>query len=76
MSAPYRVLIDDFGDHRYLDCQTLDEAIKKALKVPTHGWRHVAVFGDGAEGGYGDDGTQFHDGLTDDERELVEEAGL
>ncbi len=76
MSAPYKVWIyGPYVSHdRTIDCETLDEAIEKALAYEGKGW--VQVQGDGAEGGYGDDGSQFWDGLTDDEREMVEEAGV
>lgn len=36
----------------------------------------VAITSTEAEGGYGDDGRRTHDGLTDDEREIVREAGF
>ena len=72
MSAPYTVAYG-YGDHsRKFD--TLTEAIAFADARP--GDASVRIWGDGAEGGYGDDGSKFWDGLTDDERELVEEAGL
>jgi hypothetical protein len=76
MSAPYKVWIHGpYVSHdRMIDCETLPEAIEKALAYEGKGW--VSVIGDGAEGGYGDDGSQWRDGLTDEEREMVEEAGV
>lgn len=74
--GPYKVWIDDTGDHKYIECWSLAEAIERAGNVAQRNWRTVQVIGDGAEGGYGDDGSGWWDGLTDDEREQVEEAGL
>lgn len=76
MRAPYYVLIDNFGDQRTIDCQTLDEAIDVASHQTLHPAKRVMVCGEGAEGGYGDDGSGFWDGLTDDERDRCEEAGV
>lgn len=76
MSAPYRVwLVSPTRDHT-TECATLGEALAKAM-IQKHDLRQheeVRILGDGAEGGYGDDGQGFHDGLTDDERELVNEV--
>jgi hypothetical protein len=72
----YSVWIDYAGDHTYIDCDTLVEAIQRAQEVTPARYKRVHVIGDGAEGGYGDDGTGWWDGLTNEERELVEEAGL
>lgn len=72
MSAPYHV------SYRYGDCDksfpTLAEAIDFA-RTRTNDIS-VAIYGDGAEGGYGDDGSKWWDGLTEDERETIEEAGI
>lgn len=76
MSAPYYVWIDHAGDHRHIDCESLTEAIAVASRVPPKRYQVVTVCGDGAEGGYGDYGSQWWDGLSEDERERVEAAGL
>jgi hypothetical protein len=69
-SLPYYVSYA-FGD-AYKGFPTLDEAIAFALTRPHD--VSVQVCGDGAEGGYGDDGSGWRDGLTDAERERVEEV--
>ena len=75
MTAPYHVSYG-YGDHSQ-KFATLDEAIEFALaRRETKADISVMVYGDGAEGGGGDDGTKWHDGLTDEERERLEEAGL
>jgi hypothetical protein len=77
MTAPYIVWIDDFGDHTHIPCATLVEAIERAKLVPPHQTRRVRVIGDGydcdcdAEGYF-----ECNDGLTEDERGLVEAAGF
>ena len=74
MSAPYSVGYG-YGDHSR-DFPTLPEAIAFGLDRQQRGDMSVRIWGDGAEGGYGDDGTGFWDGLTETERETIEEAGL
>lgn len=75
MSAPYTVLVDHYGDHEYIDCASFDIAIKVATLWNRNYPGRVYVHGDGAEGEYFPDGsTKWHDGLTEDERERVEEA--
>lgn len=75
MSAPYTVLIDHYGDHQHLDCATFDIALKVAKIADEKHPGRVYVHGDGAEGEYHPDGSRsWNDGLTDDERELVQEA--
>ena len=76
MSAPYKVWIDRGGDHEYIDCWTIEDAIAIGrAKAELTSWP-VRVIGDSAEGGYGDDGSGFWDGLTDDERGILEPLGL
>lgn len=72
MTAPYTVGYG-YGDHSRT-FETLPEAIAFAQSRPSDASVHI--YGDGAEGGYGNDGTQWHDGLTDDEHEQLEDAGL
>ena len=77
MSAPYQVWIDDVGDHEFIDCATLDEAIAEALKIKPHPYVRVRVIGDGYDAEYTSEGArECSDGLTDEERERVEEAGF
>jgi hypothetical protein len=75
VSAPYSVMIDHYGDHEHFDCATLDIAIKVAMLANRNHPGRVYVHGDGAEGEYFPDGSRkWHDGLTPDEREMVDEA--
>ena len=78
MNAPYQVWVDRAGDHDFFDCETFDQALGLAIAENkfASALRRVRVIGEGAEGGGGDDGTGWNDGLTDDERERCEEAGL
>lgn len=63
------------GHQKSIPCETLGGAIAEAKwQESTAGLKYVAVHGEGAEGGYGDDGSVFWDGLSDDERETVNEA--
>lgn len=75
MSAPYRVWIVSPWRDRTIDCQTLGEAIAKAM-IEKHDLRsheRVRVIGDGYDCDSDQDGFfESSDGLTDDERELVE----
>ena len=78
MSAPYSVFISyPSGHQRSVPCDTFSAAIAEAMwQNAQPGLKYVTVHGDGAEGGYGDDGSVFHDGLTEDERETLQEVGL
>jgi hypothetical protein len=73
---PYSVTIDHYGDHETIPCGTFTAAIVVAKLAGRDHPGRVHVLGDGAEGGYGDDGQGFHDGLTEDERERLREAGV
>lgn len=77
MSAPYSVWIDHAGDHHYLDAQSVEEAIAIALSLPRGHFRRTRVIGDGYDAEITSEGVrETWDGLTDSEREQVEEAGL
>lgn len=76
MSAPYQVWIDHFGDGEYIDCHTLTAAIVVAKLAGRDHPGRVRVLGEGAEGGYDDDGQGFRDGLTESDRERLQDAGL
>lgn len=77
MSAPYQVWIDDAGDHEFINCATLDEAIYEASAIIPRRYQRVRIIGDGYDAEYTPDGPrECSDGLTDGERERVEEAGF
>lgn len=73
MSAPYSVSYG-YGDG-YRQCDDLDDAIAFALSRPND--ISVSITGDGADCDMGPHGyVMTDDGLTDSERERIEEAGL
>lgn len=79
MSKPYIVHVLDFGDTvERLAFQTFEEALQEyreaVLNYATR-WHYVSVYNeDIADGGYGDDGTRWDDGLTEDERDALTDA--
>ena len=80
MSAPYAVFIAYPGGHqREIPCATFGEALAKGKVAQSDAPAHsqVSVIGDGYD--VDCDGEGFFmssDGLTDDERETLEEVGL
>lgn len=74
MSAPYGVLV--YGpyvrDSYTIDASDLEDAIAKGLAYPGPGW--VEIYHQDRSDG--DDGLQWRNGLTPEERERVEEEGL
>ena len=77
MSGPYSVIIDRCGDHQTYECQTFDEALALAVEKNDETFWPVRVFGDGHEAETFSDGSvKVHDGLSESERERLEEAGL
>lgn len=78
MSAfPYSVTIDHYGSHETVPCGTLTAAIVVAKLANRDHPGRVYVHGDGAEGEYLSDGsTRWNDGLSESDRERLQEAGL
>lgn len=75
MRTPYRVWIDHAGDSRYINCETLEGAIEAAKLVTPRRHQDVQIIGDGYDVSIDPDGrADIWDGLTDAERERVEEA--
>lgn len=74
MSAPYTVLIDHWGSHETIPCARFSVALTIAKLANRDHPGQVHVFGDGAEGGYGEAGEEWRDGLTPDERARVAEV--
>ena len=60
----------DHGQHT-VNLGTLSQVIAVAKELP-----HVRIYTTDAEGGYGDTGGGWHDGLRPAEREALHEAGL
>lgn len=76
MSAtPYRVTVDHFGDRDTIECATFEAMLLVARTEHAKHPGRVHVWNDDrADGGYGEDGTEWRDGLTEGERERVREA--
>ena len=76
-AAPYRVgVLTTAGYEIRVECATWPAALAVARKLHAEG-RDVLVWNDDiADGGHGDDGTEWHDGLTDDETEQLVDAGV
>lgn len=76
MTKPYGVWVAGpyMRDDYTVECETFEEACAWAIAYTGPGW--LRIIGDGAEGGYGDDGSGWWDGLTDEERERAEELDL
>ena len=75
MTAPYHVSYA-YGD-RHEKFDSFEDAIEFALaRRETKADISVMVYGDGAEGGGGPDGTRWNDALSEDERYRLEEVGL
>lgn len=74
MSAPYTVGYG-YGDG-YRKFDTLDEVVAFALPRRQRGDISVRVYGDGYDADWTGDGWSVNDGLSEDERERLEEEGL
>lgn len=78
MSSPYSVWVNTAGDHRFIDVDTLGEALRRAQKVPKRRDRIIRVVGDGydCDFEYGRGYYECDDGLTEAERAKVERMGF
>lgn len=74
----YLVWVDWCGDHAHYAYDSVQEAIERAkLEAAKPGLKRVRVIGDSYDCDCDADGYyECNDGLSDEERELVEEAGF
>lgn len=71
------IVIVDYARHsENFPCASFSIALTVAKLAHRDHPGRVRVISDEAEGGYGDDGTEFRDGLTQAEKDALEEAGI
>lgn len=76
MSAYYVHVSYPSGHSRSVEADTLEELAEAArTELAKPGEFSVTMCGAGAEGGYGDDGSEWWDGLTDEEHDELEAMG-